>query len=122
MAPPEPAPASILPPAPAQAAIVLGFLIGTWTLVDGLHIWITGHTVLIVGHSGPWAAWGVAGALLGAAWMLVGNLYLFQNRSASWKAMAVLVVLSSWGAGWGLAALLAQLALLLLPATRRGLN
>jgi len=118
----EPPFASTLPPAPAQAAIVLGFLLGSWTLVEGLELVITGRAVMIAGHAGPWAAWGAAAALLGAAWMLVGNLYLFQNRSAAWKAMAILVVLSSWGAGWALPVLLAQLVLLLLPATRRGLR
>ena len=112
---------SRLPPAPARAAILLGFLTGTWALVEGLNRWITGHGLRLDGYAGPWAAWGVAAAALGALWMVVGNLYLFQNRLPNWKAMMVLVVVSSWFAGWATPVLVAQLVLLLLPATRHAL-
>lgn len=111
-----------LPPLPAQIAVVLGFLIGTWTLVCGFTTLITGAPLRVFGSAGPWAAWGVAAIALGAVWMVIGNVYLFQNRLASWKAITILVVVSSWGAGWATLVLIAQLVLLLVPATRRGLN
>jgi len=111
-----------LPPLPAQIAVVLGFLIGTWTLVCGFETLITGAPTSVFGSAGPWAAWGVAAIALGAAWMVIGNLYLFQNRLASWKAITILVVVSSWNAGWATLVLIVQLVLLLMPATRRGLN
>lgn len=99
----------------------MGFLEGTWALVAGIQVLITGRPLLLAGHAGPWAAWGAAAALLGALWMIAGNLYLFQNRAGAWRAMAVLIVVSSFGAGWAGVVLAVQLALLLLPATRRGL-
>lgn len=114
---------STLPPVPAQAAIILGFLEGTWALVNGFHRIITGDFIRVWGHSGPWSAWGGAAVILGALWMIVGNLYLFQNRAATWKAMVILVVLSSWFAGWAVAlVLIAQLILLLLPSTRSAIS
>ena len=111
-----------MPPPPARAAITLGFLLGTWALVDGFHLLITGTSIRIFGYTGPWAAWGVAAIVLGVLWMLLGNLYLFQNRLAIWKAFIVLLVVSSWSAGWAAPILVVQLLLLLLPATRRGFN
>ncbi|HXE31283.1 MAG TPA: hypothetical protein VN515_05735 [Terriglobales bacterium] len=113
---------SSLPPSPAQAAVIIGFVAGTWLLVEGFALLIAHRPLMLWGHPGPWAAWGSAAILLGALWMLCGNLYLFQNRSGAWKAMIVLTVASSWYAGWAVAAVIAQLLLLLLPSTRRGLN
>lgn len=111
-----------MPSKSAQLAIGLGFLLGTWLLVDGFQTLITGHPLLVAGHPGPWVAWGATAALAGALWMLLGNLYLFQNRSANWKAFTILVVLSSWSAGWAVLILVAQLALLLTPSARRSLR
>lgn len=111
-----------LPPLPAQIAVILGFLIGTWTLVCGFEQLITGTPLTVLGHAGPWAGWGAGMVALGAAWMVAGNLYLFQNRLTSWKIITILVVVSSWNAGWAMLVLIAQLVLLLLPVTRRGLN
>lgn len=50
--------------------------------------------------------------------MVAGNLYLFQNRTTVWRALIVLIVVSSFGAGWAAPVLVAQLVLLLLPVTR----
>lgn len=111
-----------LPPVPAQVAVALGFLIGTWTLVSGFNGVITGTPLEVWGHPGPWAAWGVGLIALGVAWMALGNAYLFQNQLGSWKAYTVLVVVSSFDAGWATLVLIAQLVLLLLPVTRRELN
>lgn len=113
---------SRLPPLPAQIAVVLGFLIGTWTLVCGFEQLITGVPLRVFGHAGPWVGWGAGMIALGAAWMVAGNLYLFQNRLGSWKIITILVVVSSWDAGWATLVLVAQLVLLLLPVTRHGLN
>jgi hypothetical protein len=112
-------------PAPSgQAAVVLGFLLGTWMLVDGLTYAITGAFLPVPATMPP--APGPAMALLttvfGALWMLVPNLFLFQNRLAAWKAMLILVVATSWYLGAATPLLLAQLVLLLLPATRHGLR
>lgn len=79
---------------------------------------ITGHGLLMSVAGMPWAAWGGWSVLLGAAWMAAGNLYLFQNKISIWRALIVLIVVSSFGAGWAAPVLVAQLALLLLPATR----
>ncbi|MGH9520661.1 MAG: hypothetical protein ACRD2D_13470, partial [Terriglobales bacterium] len=103
----------------AQIAILLGFLEGTWAMLNGALCALTGSGLLNVPGM-PWAAWGVGAALLGAAWMIAGNFYLFQNRPANWRALIVLIVVSSFGAGWAAPVLVAQLVLLLLPATRRG--
>ncbi|TAN24599.1 MAG: hypothetical protein EPN33_02210 [Acidobacteria bacterium] len=111
-----------LPPAPAQAAIILGFLLGTWMLVDSVHCWITGTYVRVPAHLFGWTP-AMSGLvfLFGVLWMLVPNLYLFQNRLSTWKAMVILVVVSSWSLGLATPVLCAQLVLLLLPHTRRAL-
>ncbi|MGH9482982.1 MAG: hypothetical protein ACRD1L_12920 [Terriglobales bacterium] len=122
-----------MPPATAQAAIVLGFLCGIWMLVDGANQLITGDYIRLHGQLGPWARFVAAAGLdpmrlgwvivlFGALWMVVPNLYLFQNVSANWRAMVILIVLSSWYLGWGTALLLPALILLLLPATRKALR
>ncbi len=113
--------ASRLPPLSARLAIGMGFLSGTWALVLGLDHLI-GHPLQRDGYPGPWAAWGTAAILLGALWMLAGNLYLFQHRRLNWAAMLALVLLSLPFAGWGVWILAAQLVLLLLPSTRRALT
>lgn len=114
--------ADAMPPASAQVAIGLGFLMGVWGLLSGFYCWIAGVRLAASVPGLPWAAWGVGAAALGAAWMVAGNLYLFQNRVWVWKTTIVLIVLSSWSAGWAVAVLAAQLILLLLPATRRRLS
>lgn len=122
-----------LPPRTAQAAIVLGFLLGTWMLVDGTHRMITGDFIRLHGQLGPWATLASAAGLdpmrlgwvivlFGVFWMVIPNIYLFQNRGANWRAMVILIVLSSWYVGSGTALLLPALVLLILPATRRGLR
>lgn len=112
-------------PAPAgQAAVVLGFLLGTWMLVNGLTYRLTGAFLPVPATMPP--APGLAMALLstgfGALWMIVPNLFLFQNRVRTWKAMLVLVVATSWYLGAATPLLLTQLVLLLLPATRKALR
>ncbi|HEY8055704.1 MAG TPA: hypothetical protein VIE13_07315 [Terriglobales bacterium] len=112
-------------PAPTgQAAIVLGFLLGTWMLVDGLTFCITGAYLPLAATlpRGPVPAMAWLTTAFGALWMFVPNLFLFQNRVTSWKAMLVLIVASSWYLGVATPILLTQLVLLLLPATRRGLR
>ncbi|MGH9473529.1 MAG: hypothetical protein ACRD1M_12400 [Terriglobales bacterium] len=123
MVPPSAEPvAAAMPPPTAQVAIWLGFLLGVWGLLSGFYCWITRAGLAASVPGVPWAAWGAGSAVLGAAWMVAGNLYLFQNRGWTWKAVIVLLVLSSWSAGWAVAILAVQLVLLLLPATRRGLS
>ncbi|MGH9394215.1 MAG: hypothetical protein ACRD1E_08605 [Terriglobales bacterium] len=112
--------------------MILGFLLGSWLLTDGLHRLITGDFLRLHGQLGPWAQLvarvgldpmrlGLPIALFGVLWMLVPNLYLFQNRPRAWVAMLLLIVASGWYLGAATVLLLAQLVLLLLPATRRGL-
>lgn len=114
---------SALPSRPAQIAIILGFVEGTWALVDGFHRIITGDFIRLLGHVGPWAGWGGAAIVLGALWMGFGNLYLFQNRWSNWAAMLGVALVSFWRAGgWVTAVLALQLVLLLLPETRAGLR
>lgn len=119
---PRPSPSSGLPPATAQAAIILGFLLGTWMLVNSVCCWITGAYIRVPAHLLGWSP-AMAGLvfLFGVLWMLVPNLYLFQNRLSTWKAMVILVVLSSWSLGLATPVLCTQLVLLLLPQTRRAL-
>lgn len=120
-----------LPPRAGKIAIVLGILFGTWLLLDGLHQFITGNAVGLHGRLGTWATPAAAGRMtpmhfggvlvaLGVVWLVTANLYLFQNTLGTWKAMAILVVLSSWYTGLGTAVLLTLLALLL--AARRGVR
>lgn len=112
-------------PSPAgQAAVVLGFLLGTWMLVDGLTFGITGAFLPVPATvpPSPGPAMAVLTATFGALWMIIPNLFLFQNRLATWKAMLVLVVATSWYVGAATPLLLAQLVLLLLPATQRQLS
>ncbi|MGH9467957.1 MAG: hypothetical protein ACRD1Y_11445 [Terriglobales bacterium] len=111
-----------LPSTTAQAAIVLGLLLGTWMLLNGAEAWITGHYVPL---PQIWLGWrpAEAGAVFtfGVLWMLVPNLYLYRNRLCEWKAMIVLIVVTSWSVGLIVTSLLgAQLILLVLPVTRRG--
>lgn len=107
-----------MPPRTAQIAVLLGFLEGTWALLNGVLVLISGRGLMASVAGIPWAAWGAWAALLGAAWMVAGNLYLFQNRTTVWRALIVLIVVSSFGAGWAAPVLVAQLVLLLLPVTR----
>lgn len=115
---------SSLPSPSGQAAVVLGFLLGTWMLVNGLTYGITGAflPVLATIPPAPGPAMALLSTVFGALWMIVPNLFLFQNRLATWKAMLVLVVATSWYLGAATPLLLAQLVLLLLPGTRRGLR
>ena len=113
---------SPFPARTAQAAIIIGFLLGTWMLTDGLHVAIVGTLVRWRGFPwGPAAPWGWVVAF-GGLWMLIPNLLLFHNRRWAWAAMVALAVASAWY--WGPASLALGLivVLLLLPATRRGLS
>lgn len=109
-----------MPNRTAQLAILLGFLEGTWAMLNGALHALTRSGLLTNVPGVPWASWGVAAILLGAAWMIAGNLYLFQNRPANWRALIILIVISSFGSGWAAPVLVAQMVLLLLPAARRG--
>lgn len=113
-----------LPAVAAQAAIVLGFLLGTWMLLDGLHFCITGRYLNLAATRplGPATLMAILSIAFGALWMIIPNLLLFQNRPAPWKAMLVLIVASSWYVGAATPLLVAMLLLLLLPATRRRLR
>ena len=112
---------------------MLGFLLGTWMVTDGLHRIITGDFIRLRGQLGPWAALaaragidpmrlGIPIATLGLLWMLIPNLYLFQNRPAAWRGMLVMIAASAWYLGPATLMLGAVLVLLLLPATRAGLG
>ncbi|HZT72123.1 MAG TPA: hypothetical protein VE996_00550 [Terriglobales bacterium] len=121
------------PPLAAKIAIALGFVLGTWLFVDGVHRLITGDFVRIHGKLGPWAdlvRW-LGGnpmqfapvlIVLGAAWLVAANVYLFQNSPASWRGMLLMVIFSSWYAGLASLALVVQLCLLLWPSTRAALG
>jgi hypothetical protein len=121
-----------LPPLPARVAVVLGFLLGTWLLLDSLHRLIAGTFLRWRGLAPTAAAAGWLGVradaltlwilLFGALWMLVPNLYLFQNRRPTWAATLALALGSLWYAGWATALLLAVVVLLLLPPVRAGFN
>lgn len=112
-----------LPPAGAQVAIILGFLLGTWLLLNGVLCWITGSYLAVPAGWEQWSPhWASLVFAFGVLWMVVPNLYLFRNRVVTWKAMVVLVVLSSWNLGVVTFFLAAQLVLLLLPTTRRSLR
>ena len=123
---------SQIPPPPAQLAIVLGFLFGTWLLLDSVHRWITGYFLQWRGFAPTTQAaarLGVpAGALtlwvfvFGVFWMLAPNLYLFQNRRPAWAATLVLALASFWYAGWATPLLAAVVVLLLLPASWSNFN
>ncbi len=92
-------------------------------LLNGALCWITGRYIPMPagwGHWSPSSAWLVF--TFGVLWMLVPNLYLFQNRLRTWKGMMVLVVLSSWNLGILTPVLATQLVLLLLPTTRQALR
>lgn len=125
-------PASHLPPLPARIAVVLGFLLGTWLLLDSVHRWVTGYFLQwrAVAPTATAAAYlGVHAAsmtlwifLFGALWMLVPNLYLFQNRRPAWAAMVGLSLVSLWYAGWATLLLLAVFVLLLPGPVRAGFN
>ena len=125
--------ANLLPPPTGQAAIILGFLLGTWMVTDGLHRIITGDFIRLRGQLGPWAhlvaragvnpmQMGVPIASLGVLWMFVPNLYLFQNRQTAWCGMLVLIAASAWYLGPATLVLGVTLVLLLLPSTRAGLG
>ncbi len=112
-----------LPPLAAQVAIVLGVLLGTWMLLNSVHFWITGNYVHAPAALLAWTpstAWVVFA--FGVFWMVVPNVYLFRNRLGAWKVMLLLAVVSSWNLGWIAPILAAQIVLLALPATRRGLR
>lgn len=122
-----------LPPFPGKVAIALSFILGTWSLVDGLHRLITGDFVRIHGQLGPWAnlvgraglnpmQFGPVLIVMGLAWLVAGNLYLFQNSVASWKFLLIVVLVSSWYVGVGTFVEVAEVALLLVPATRHALQ
>lgn len=124
---------SQLPPATGRIAIALGFILGTWSLVDGLHRLITGDFVRIHGQLGPWAnlvsraglnpmQFGPVLIVMGLVWLVAANLYLFQNSVPSWKFLLVIVIASSWYAGVATLFEIAQVALLLAPPTRRALR
>ncbi len=130
--PSEGLPSSHLPPPPAQLAIGLGFVLGTWLLLDSVNRLITGSFLRWRGLApSPHAAarLGLPPAsltlwilLFGALWMLLPNLYLFQNRRPAWAAMLGLALASVWYIGWATPLLVAVLILLLLPASRSGFN
>lgn len=124
---------SQLPPVSGRIAIALAFLLGTWSLVDGLHRLITGDFVRIHGQLGPWAnlvsraglnpmQFGPVLIAMGITWLVAANLYLFQNSLATWKFLLIVVIANSWYVGVGTAFAVAQVALLLLPLTRRALR
>lgn len=122
-----------LPPLPGRIAVTLGFLTGTWTLVDGLHRLITGDFVRIHGQLGPWAKlvasaglnpmhFGPVFILMGIVCLVAANLYLFQNREPAWKFLLVTAILSSWYVGLATFFAITQTGLLLTPSVRRGLR
>lgn len=122
-----------LPPVPGRIAIILGFILGTWSLVDGLLRLITGDFVRIHGKLGPWANlvgraglnpmdFGPVLLVMGIVWLVAANLYLFRNTVSSWKLLLIVVILSSWYVGVATLFGVAQVALLLTPATRRALR
>lgn len=114
-----------MPPLPAKIAICLAFVEGTWALLQGAHYLVTGAFVaalpLFPALHAPAAFRAVLLLLYGALGLILANLYLFQNRLASWKALLVLVIVSSWNFGWIALAAVVQMVLLLLPTTRRQL-
>jgi hypothetical protein len=64
-------------------AIVFGFLQGTWDMVDGLNRVVTGgflpfHEWLAPGAHAAWLL-----VIVGAGWMLAGNVFLFQTPAAT---------------------------------------
>jgi hypothetical protein len=130
--PPAALSTSHLPPLPARIAVVLGFLFGTWLLLDSVHRLITGYflqwgslapTITAAGHLGFRASsLTLPVLLLGALWMLVPNLYLFQNRRPAWIGMLTLAVASLWYLGWATLLPGAIGGLLLLSPVRAGLN
>jgi hypothetical protein len=102
-------------------------------IVDGAHRLITGDFVRLRGQLGPWAALVQRLGLepmnlaplflaLGILWLVVANLFLFQNSPTSWRALVALAILSLWYLGFGLALDVATLILLLVPATRAALR
>ena len=98
-----------MPPRTAQVAVGIGFVLGTWALVNGLHMLITGAPVVYLGHIGPWGIWGETAALLGAGWMAAGNWCLLQNSPVSWTGLGLMMAISTFGAGrLGMAILLTQ--------------
>lgn len=124
---------STAPPTSAKIAIGLGFILGTWTFVDGAHRLITGDFVRIHGKLGPWAdlvrwlganpmQFGPVLMVLGIAWLVASNVYLFRNSPASWRGMLLMVIFSSWYAGVASVGLVLQLLLLLWPTTRAALE
>lgn len=126
------------PAEPSRAgkiAVGLGLGLGTWLIVTGAYRTLLGRAVLPDGHLLTWfqprlaggGHWGVAasGAVLwlcGIAWMIVANLYLFQNTLPAWRAMVILAVISSGIMGVTSLVLAAQMLLLWLPDTRLGLR
>ncbi|HXR96627.1 MAG TPA: hypothetical protein VN709_02180 [Terriglobales bacterium] len=99
-------------------AIVLGFLQGTWDLVDGLNRIITGrflpfHNWLTPGAHAAWLL-----TMVGAGWMLAGNVFLFQSTARARSGFIAMIVVSSYYAGWLVLFPVTQLALLLLDASR----
>jgi hypothetical protein len=120
------------PAATAKAAIFLGFITGSWMIVDGAHRLITGDFVRYRGELGPWATlirgigwdpmrFAPVFLALGIAWLVIANLLLFQNTVTAWRAMIAIAVLSLWYLGFGVVIIVAALVLLLVPATRRNL-
>lgn len=121
--------ATSMPPLSGRLAIILGFLLGTWTLLDGLHRFITGDYVRWHGQLGPWAglvtkvglnpmALGGVFVALGVLWLVGANLYLYQNSRPTWRGMVALVVLSGWYLGPATPMLVAQIPLLLWARSR----
>lgn len=131
---------TLLPVEPAltgKIAIGLGLALGTWLIVDGAYRCVFGHAALAAAHwrllewISPMVAggghWSIAatGAMLwtaGILWMIVANVYLFQNSLPAWRAMVLLAVASSWITGVVSWVLAAQMILLWLPGTRRRLR
>lgn len=108
-------------------------MLGTWSLVDGLHRLITGDFVRIHRQLGPWANlvsraglnpmhFGPVLIAMGLLWLIAANLYLFQNSVKSWKFLLIVVIASSWYVGVATLFGAVQVALLLSPPTRRALR
>lgn len=99
-------------------AIVFGFLQGTWDMVDGLNRVVTGgflpfHEWLAPGAHAAWLL-----VIVGAGWMLAGNVFLFQATARARSGFLAMIVVSSYYAGWLVLLPVAQLALLLIEASR----
>jgi hypothetical protein len=120
------------PSASGRIAAVLGFAEGTWMLVEGMHRLIAGAYPAVSGVD-RWQRMLIARGinpqrmapllvLLGALWLTVGNLYLFQNRRPAWIGLLVLALTSLLYAMVGTAIAIVICALLLAPTTQRALS